>query len=63
LNKSKAQNAGWIVITWRGSCRLHGRADQPPPRDTWQGAHLNPAVTIGLASISPEGWGWGDVRR
>jgi glycerol uptake facilitator protein len=62
LNKSKAQNSGWIVITWAwamgvlvgvfGSLAVGGGL-----------AHLNPAVTIGLAAIGPEKFGftWGDV--
>ncbi len=51
LNKSKAQNAGWIVITtgWAFAvmcgiftAKLFGSAD----------AHLNPAVTLGFAVSS-----------
>ena len=48
LNKSKAQNSGWIVITWAwamgvfvgvfGSLAVSGGV-----------AQLNPAVTVGLA--------------
>jgi glycerol uptake facilitator protein len=55
LNKSKAQNGGWIVITWAwamavfvgvlGSVAVSGGV-----------AHLNPAVTIGLASIDLFPW-------
>jgi glycerol uptake facilitator protein len=62
LNKSKAQNAGWVVITWAWglavfvgvftSLKVSGGL-----------AHLNPAVTIGLAAGGPEKFGftWGDV--
>jgi glycerol uptake facilitator protein len=56
LNKSKAQNSGWIVITWAwamgvfvgvlGSVAVSGGV-----------AHLNPAVTIGLAAIGATEWG------
>ena len=55
LNKSKAQNAGWIVITWAwamgvlvgvfGSLAVSGGV-----------AHLNPAVTVGLAIIDKTKW-------
>ncbi len=53
LAKSKAQNAGWIVITtgWAlavavGVYAIGGLT----------GAHLNPAVTIGLATIGSTPW-------
>ncbi|MEO6577753.1 MAG: MIP/aquaporin family protein, partial [Candidatus Limnocylindria bacterium] len=53
LTRSKAQNAGWIVITtgWAlavalGVFTIGGLT----------GAHLNPAVTIGLASIGATDW-------
>jgi glycerol uptake facilitator protein len=55
LNKSKAQNSGWVVITWAwamavfvgvlGSLAVEGGV-----------AHINPAVTIGLASIDLFPW-------
>ncbi len=55
LNKSKAQNSGWIVITWAwgmavtmgvlASLAVSGGV-----------AHLNPAVTIGLATIDKYPW-------
>lgn len=59
LNKSKAQNSGWVVITWAwamgvmvgvlGSLAVSGGV-----------AHLNPAVTLGLAAADL-GVEWGDV--
>jgi glycerol uptake facilitator protein len=55
LNKSKAQNSGWVVITWAwamgvfvgvlGSVAVSGGV-----------AHLNPAVTIGLAAVDLTDW-------
>ena len=55
LNKSKAQNSGWVVITWAwamgvfvgilGSLAVTGGV-----------AQLNPAVTVGLASIGAVEW-------
>jgi glycerol uptake facilitator protein len=59
LNKSKAQNSGWVVITWAwamgvligvlGSLAVTGGV-----------AHINPAVTIGLA-VADLGVEWSDV--
>ena len=54
LNHSKAQNAGWIVITmgWGLAVAIAVYAVAQ-----FSGAHINPAVTIGLASIGALPWG------
>jgi glycerol uptake facilitator len=48
LNKSKAQNAGWIVITFAWGLAV---AMAVFAVGQFSGAHLNPAVTIGLWAI------------
>lgn len=56
LNKSKAQNAGWIVITWGWAIAVFVGAFVVA---SVSGAHLNPAVTIGLAVAG--NFSWADV--
>ena len=53
LNKSKAQGAGWVVITlaW-GFAVMCGVFVAGP----YSGAHLNPAVTLGLALAGKFAW-------
>jgi glycerol uptake facilitator protein len=56
LNKSKAQNAGWIVITFAWAMGvLMGVITSVAV--TGGVAHLNPAVTVGLAAIGAVDWG------
>jgi len=61
LNRSKAQNSGWIVITWAWAMGvLFGVYTSVAVGGL---GHLNPAVTIGLAATDklPAGLGWGNV--
>lgn len=53
LNKSKAKGAGWVVITlaW-GLAVMMGVLVAGPV----SGAHLNPAVTLGLAAAGKFAW-------
>ena len=53
LNKSKGQNAGWIVVTagWAFGVTIGVYAV-----NAISGAHLNPAVTIAMATIGKLPW-------
>jgi glycerol uptake facilitator protein len=58
LNKSKAQNAGWMVITTGWAM---GVAIAVYAVGRISGAHLNPAITLSLALVGK--FAWGDVPR
>lgn len=55
LNKSKGQNGGWVVVTmaW-GFAVMCGVFVSGP----YSGAHLNPAVSIGLAAAGQFSWAY-----
>jgi glycerol uptake facilitator protein len=53
LAHSKAQNGGWIVITWGWGIAV---AMAVFAVGQFSGAHLNPAVTLGFATIGNTEW-------
>ena len=62
LNRSKAQNAGWVVVTFAWGLGVYMGVLAATAVSGGLG-HINPAVTIGLATIGPEQFGfeWADV--
>jgi glycerol uptake facilitator protein len=54
LSKSKAENSGWIVITWGWAMGVMVGVFAVAQ---YSGAHLNPAVTFGFAMIGNTEWG------
>jgi glycerol uptake facilitator protein len=54
LNKSKAQNGGWIVITFAWGLAVAMAVFAVGP---FSGAHINPAVTLSFAVIGNTPWG------
>jgi glycerol uptake facilitator protein len=55
LNRSKAQNGGWIVITFAWAMAVMAGV-LTSVAVTGGVAHLNPAVTVGLAAIGAVKW-------
>jgi glycerol uptake facilitator protein len=54
LAHSKAENSGWIVITWGWGMAV---AMAVFAVAQFSGAHINPAVTLGFATIGNTDWG------
>jgi glycerol uptake facilitator protein len=55
LNKTKSQNAGWIVITTAWALAVFVGVYTSVA--VGGNAHLNPAITVGLAIAGSVGWG------
>jgi len=53
LTKTKGQNSGWIVITFGWAMAVLVGAYTAAP---YSGAHLNPALTLALASVGLFAW-------
>jgi glycerol uptake facilitator protein len=62
LNRSKSQNAGWVVITFAWGLGVYMGVLVATAVEGGLG-HINPAVTLALAAIGPEdfNFAWGDV--
>ena len=53
LNKTKGNSSGWIVITFGWAMAVYVGVFVAAP---YSGAHLNPAVTLGLAALGKFEW-------
>lgn len=54
LNQTKGNNSGWIVITWGWGMGVFIAVFS---MGQFSGAHINPAVTVGLATAGLFDWG------
>lgn len=58
LNKSKAQGAGWMVVSTGWAIGVFVGAYAV---GSISGAHLNPAVTLAMAIVNPDKMPWSEV--